>query len=114
MTPASTGSDPKESYFLYAPPTPPTLQPTFEHDLPAPTNAKRAKRSLSAPKWSTVQTVVWAALPLLFYLIALVLALVVLFGTSESYTFMSVTQKSGTGRLDYYVLSASVPRAYSR
>ncbi|GAA5866285.1 hypothetical protein JCM3774_006602 [Rhodotorula dairenensis] len=106
MTPASTSSHQKESYFLYAPPTSPPQRSAFDQDLPAPPTSKRARRSFAAPSWSTVQTVVWAALPVLFYFVAFILALVVLFGTAESYSFLSVTQKSGTGRLDYYVLNS--------
>lgn len=114
MTPASTdGSHAKESYFIYGPPSPPPQQHQQipEHGRASPQSpAKRAKWAAavsSAADWNAVQSVWWAALPLLLYLVALILALVVLFGTAEYYSFMSVTQNSGTGRLDYYVLSES-------
>lgn len=114
MTPASTDdSHAKESYFIYGPPSPPPLTPAhvLEHDRASPQPpAKRTKWAAavsSAADWNAVQHVWWAALPLVLYLVALILALVVLFGTAENYSFMSVTQHSGNGRLDYYVLSRS-------
>lgn len=120
MTPASTDdSHAKESYFIYGPPSPPPpqhqrQQQVLEHDGASPQSpAKRAKWAAavsSAANWKAVQHVWWAALPPTLYLIALILALVVLFGTAEQYSFMSVTQNSGTGRLDYYVLSRSQKR----
>ncbi|GAA5980971.1 hypothetical protein JCM10908_003935 [Rhodotorula pacifica] len=118
MTPPTPGSPNKESYFIYGPPTPPPH--AYEHDIPssaaAAQKSQKARWAVSGPSWRTVASVWWAALPLLLYAIALILALVVLFGTAERYTFMSVTQTSGTGRLDYYVLNscATAPETTKR
>ncbi|KWU46822.1 hypothetical protein RHOSPDRAFT_31643 [Rhodotorula sp. JG-1b] len=115
MTPASTDdSHAKESYFIYGPPSPPPLltpaqgleQDRRASPQPSTKRAKWAAAVSSAADWNAVQLVWWAALPLVLYLVALILALVVLFGTAEYYSFMSVTQNSGNGRLDYYVLNS--------
>ncbi|BGO96546.1 hypothetical protein RTBOTA2_000444 [Rhodotorula toruloides] len=75
--------------------------PSYSRQSPAP-----RRWSWQLPDADKVETVLWAAVPLVFYAIAFALALGLLVSQAEGYTFLSVVEKNGSGRLDYYIMNA--------
>lgn len=75
--------------------------PSYSRQSPAP-----RRWSWQLPDADKVETVLWAAVPLVFYAIAFALALGLLVSQAEGYAFLSVVEKNGSERLDYYIMSA--------
>ncbi|GAA6011817.1 hypothetical protein JCM11491_000760 [Sporobolomyces phaffii] len=75
-------------------------------------------RWCQAPRWTrdNAETVLWAAVPLVFYIVAIALLLAVLLSSGREMAFMTVKEKGGSGRLDYYVLNscATAPNTTQR
>jgi hypothetical protein len=82
---------------------------TYPGEPIEPQHSRKRKR-LSLPRfnWDTAETVLWAAVPLIFYLVAIILLMAVLLSSGPEMAFMVVREKGGTGRLEYYVLSESL------
>ncbi|GAA5899213.1 uncharacterized protein JCM6883_005148 [Sporobolomyces salmoneus] len=82
---------------------------TFPGEQIEPATRPRQKRSL-LPQWSwswdKAETVLWAAVPLVFYLVAIALLLAVMLSSGSEMAFMTVREKRGTGRLEYFVLNS--------
>ncbi|GAA5890102.1 hypothetical protein JCM16303_003442 [Sporobolomyces ruberrimus] len=68
----------------------------------------RSRSRVTLPRWNanTAETVFWAAVPLVFYGVAIVLLLAVLLSEGPEMAFMTVRERGGTGRLEYFVLNS--------
>lgn len=98
LSPTSQKAFPLEVFPVSEPISAP---PSYSRQPPAP-----RQWTSRLPDADRVETVLWAAVPLVFYAIAFALALALLVSQAEGYAFLSVVQKDGTGRLDYFIMSA--------
>ncbi|BGP12535.1 hypothetical protein JCM10213_007621 [Rhodosporidiobolus nylandii] len=69
---------------------------------------RRRRWAVSLPTWDQVDTVIWAAVPLLFHILPIVFLAVALFSQTPKRSYFFLKEKNGTGRLDYYILNACV------
>ncbi|GAA5973224.1 hypothetical protein JCM21900_003894 [Sporobolomyces salmonicolor] len=98
------------------------LSPMHPDDLPTPISQKdsylssypgepvepkpRRRVRLLSWNWERVEHILWAAVPPLFHVLSLVLLVAALLVESPSTSFMTVKERGGAGRLDYYILNS--------
>ncbi|GAA6031999.1 hypothetical protein JCM8097_003381 [Rhodosporidiobolus ruineniae] len=95
--------------------TPPafTAKDSFLSAFPGETvEPKPHRRRLILPAWlptlNQLDTALWAAVPLVFHFLTIILLAVAMFSHDTGRAFMSIKETNGTGRLDYYPLDSCV------
>ncbi|GAA5897425.1 hypothetical protein JCM6882_001883 [Rhodosporidiobolus microsporus] len=74
-----------------------------------PVEPKRRSRWRAAlPTWGQVDTVLWAAVPLVLHLLSVALMIAALLQQSPDRACMSLVEKDGNGRLDYFIFNSCV------
>ncbi|GAA5844687.1 hypothetical protein JCM11251_007350 [Rhodosporidiobolus azoricus] len=79
---------------------------SFPGESVEPKQRSRWRKAL--PTWDQVDTALWAAVPLLFHLLSIILMVAVLLQNSPNRACMSLVEKDGNGRLDYFIFNSCV------